>query len=254
LAVNYETVLMVGRMHERKRRLGETVRERRRRSRWLCIVGFATVFIASEAGAQAPPGAAPSEPGAGPSEQGQGPAGAPQPAAAPPAGGGAVRPPPGASELAPGPVKRLILDLQKSARDARQPEAIVDKPVREAIRAAERARGARAAGDSRHGGMLERLAKQWVATGEAVVRAVKVEALAAEATQEVQELTTKLERAEALLVEQQARLGRLRSELEAAEADLAKKKAEAAGAEDARLDRAGGRKGRRRKTGKGAKR
>lgn len=150
-----------------------------------------------------------------------------------------MRPAPAASELPPGPVKRLILDLQKAFREARLPKTIVEKPLREAIRAAERARGARAAGDGRHGGMLEQLAKQWVQTGQGVLRAVEVEAQAAEATAEVQQLSTKLERAEALLVEQQARLGRLRSELEEAEAGVASNKAEAAAAEDARLDEAG---------------
>lgn len=154
-------------------------------------------------------------------------------------------PPAVPSDLPPGPIKREILDFQKSIRESGQPESTVSKPLKEALRAAERAQGARAAGDARHGGMLEQLAKQWVATGEAVLKAVASEAKAASAIEHVQQLTTKLERAEALLVEQQARLGRLQAEIQHAEAKVADDESAAADAERKRLDKAGPKKARR---------
>lgn len=160
----------------------------------------------------------------------------------PPASGGANVPAAAPSDLPPGPIKRQILDFQKAVRASGQPESTVAKPLKEALRAAERAQGARAAGDARHGGMLERLATQWMATGEAVLKAVAAEAGAAKAIAEVQELTTKLERAEALLVEQQARLGRLQAEIEDAEAAVDERKKAAADAEDERLGKKRGKK------------
>ncbi|HHH28380.1 MAG TPA: hypothetical protein ENK57_08555 [Polyangiaceae bacterium] len=155
----------------------------------------------------------------------------------PPAPGGAHQPALDPSDLPPGPLKRAILDFQKAVRASGQPESTVSKPIREALRAADRALGARAAGDTRHGGMLERLAKQWVATGEAILKAVASEASATAAIQRLQELTTKLERAEALLVEQQSRLGRLQAQIRTAEAEVAKNEEAAADAERKRIDR-----------------
>ena len=164
----------------------------------------------------------------------------------PPASGGAHAPPAVPSDLPPGPLKREILDFQKTVRESGQPESTVKKPLKEALRAAERAQGARAAGDARHGGMLERLAKQWVATGEAVLKAVASEAKAAAAIERVQELTTKLERAEALLVEQQARFGRLQAEIQDAEVKVDQDEDAAAAAERKRLEKAGPKKGKKR--------
>ena len=94
--------------------------------------------------------------------------------------------------------------------------------------------------------MLERLAKQWVATGEAVLKAVASEAKAAAAIERVQELTTKLERAEALLVEQQARFGRLQAEIQDAEVKVDQDEDAAAAAERKRLEKAGPKKGKKR--------
>jgi hypothetical protein len=208
------------------------------------LVGALVVGLPAVAGAQGPapaPNAAPDVAPAAPPASPEGPAseGSTEPAPVPPASGGANDPQAAPSDLPAGPTKREILDFQKALRASGQPASTVDKPLREAIRAAERAQGARAAGDALHGGMLDRLAKQWVATGEAVLKAVASEASAAAASKELQELTTKLERAEALLVEQQARLGRLQAEIQAAEEEVAKRKGEATDAERKRLDKAG---------------
>jgi hypothetical protein len=125
-----------------------------------------------------------------------------------------------ASELEPGPVKRLILDVQKQVRDGKHEATLVEHPIDEAIRAADRARSARAAGDRPHSGMLDKLAEQWAKVGSVVLRAVDTEKSARVDAQRLAELTIKVERAQALLTEQQARLGRLDAELEKAEQTL----------------------------------
>jgi hypothetical protein len=153
-----------------------------------------------------------------------------------PASGGADRPSPTASDLPPGPIKRAILDLRKAVDAAGQAPDLIAKPLREAVRAADRSSGARAAGDTPHAGLLMRLANQWVAAGEAVLQAVKVEREANQAAKTARDLSTKLQRAEALLTEQQARLGRLRSEVKKAQASVDAAKSSAAGAEKKRID------------------
>jgi len=210
------------------------------------LIGTLIVGAPAAANAQSPSPApsteAPASPapasGAAPSSEEDGPAGD-QAVPVPPASGGANRPLTEPSELPPGSIKRMILDFQKELRDSGRPESTVEKPLSEALRAAERARGARAAGDGLHGGMLERLARQWIDAGKAVLEAVAIEERAAEAAAEAQQLTTKLERAEALLVEQQARLGRLKAEIEEAGAAVDDDKAAAAESEAERLDKAG---------------
>lgn len=131
--------------------------------------------------------------------------------------GGTGGPPP-ASELPPGPVKRMILDVQKRlVADDRDPE-LVEHPIAEALRAAERGRGAVAAGDQVHGGMFDKLAERWAKVATAVLEAVTREAAAKAEAERLQDLEQKVERAETLLSEQQARLGRLEKQVERAEA------------------------------------
>ncbi len=120
---------------------------------------------------------------------------------------------PDASGLPPGPAKRQILEVQKKAREEKLSPAVLAKPVGEAIRAAERARGARDAGDATHGALLDKLAEQWAGAALAVLGAVQAERRAKTEASRLAELTTKVKRAEALLHERQARLGRLRAEL-----------------------------------------
>jgi hypothetical protein len=151
-----------------------------------------------------------------------------------------------ASELPAGPIKRMILDLQKALRE--EPKAIGERPVKEAVHAASRAEGARGSGDRQHGSLLDKLAEQWVKAGKALLRAVKSESGAAKVAGRARELATKVQRAEALLHEQQARLGRLRTELKAEEQKAKDRTSGAAAAEKARIEAAG--KGKAAKKGK----
>lgn len=140
-----------------------------------------------------------------------------------------------ASELPPSAAKRAILDVQKRARDEKLPPAVLQRPLGEAIRAAERARGARDAGDAVHGTLLDKLAEQWASAGKTVLRAVQAERAAKKQTARLSELATKVKRAEALLHEQQARLGRLRAELKRLEDRSKDQQAAAAEAEKKRV-------------------
>jgi acyl-coenzyme A thioesterase PaaI-like protein len=124
------------------------------------------------------------------------------------------------SDLPPGPLKRSILDIEKRVEEGKHPREIVELPKGEALRAAERARGAHAAGDGRHGGMLSKLAEQWVGVAVALLRAAEIEKKATSEAKRVRALRVEVERAEALLAEQQARLGRLQAEVKAAEAGV----------------------------------
>jgi hypothetical protein len=144
-----------------------------------------------------------------------------------------------ASELPPSAAKRLILELQKKVREQKLALKLIQRPVGEAIRAAERARGARDAGDTKNGSLFDKLAEQWASAGQAVLRAVGAERAANKEATRLAELSTKLKRAEALLHEQQSRLGRLRAELKQLEAKTKSQKASAAGAESARVEKSG---------------
>ena len=160
-----------------------------------------------------------------------------------------------ASDLEPGPLKRQILDVQKQSRAGGHPRSLVEGPLGEAVAAAERARGARAAGDKWHSGLLTKLGMQWARCGGAVVRATEAEAKSRAEAKRLRELTTQLERAEALLAEHQARLGRLQAEVAKAEKKAAAAAEVVAGREVGRLERAskGQRPKSRRKSGGGSR-
>ncbi len=144
-----------------------------------------------------------------------------------------------ASELAPSAAKRLIVELQKKVRKQKLLPELVRRPVGEAMRAADRATGARDAGDPKNAALLDKLAERWATAGTAVLRAILSERAAKRQATRLSALTTKLKRAEALLHEQQARLGRLRAELKRLQAKTATRKATTAGAEKRRIDKSG---------------
>ena len=135
-------------------------------------------------------------------------------------GGGSVAKKPSASELEPGPAKRLILDVQKKAKDAGHPDSLLAGPMGEALGAAER-RARRTGGWRSSPRLVARQARPAVGQG-CRYRAPPVAAETAAETEaaRLKELTTKLERAETLLSEQQARLGRLQAELDKAQGPL----------------------------------
>ncbi|MBW2455794.1 MAG: hypothetical protein JRI68_14855 [Deltaproteobacteria bacterium] len=157
------------------------------------------------------------------------------------------------SDLEPSPLKRQILDVQKQVRAGDLSPDLVREPLEEAVQAGERARGARAAGDKWHGGLLTKLGEQWASCAAAVVRAAEAEGKARADAKQLRELTTKLERAEALLDEQQARLGRLKAEVAKAEKKAAEAAQTAADGEAKRINRAGKRAGGKPKPGGGAR-
>jgi len=117
------------------------------------------------------------------------------------------------SDLAPSPLKRSLLDVQQKMREADHDPSLVAEPVQEAVRAAERAQGARASGDKRNGNLLTKIGEQWAKVAAALLRAASSEAAATQSATRLRGLTTKLERSDALLAEQQARFGRLQAEL-----------------------------------------
>ena len=118
-----------------------------------------------------------------------------------------------ASDLPPSTLKRQILDVERRVKEQKHRPELVKAPLAEAIRAAERARSARVAGDARHGGMLEKLGEQWVNVATELLRAAELEKKAAVEARRARDLVIKVDRAEALLVEQHARIGRLGTEV-----------------------------------------
>ncbi len=121
----------------------------------------------------------------------------------------------GASRSAPSSHElwRKLQGIERRVRQAGFNDALVAEPLAESRRALERARGARAAGDRRHGALLERLAAEWAGAAASTLRAARAERRARQQAERAQELATRLERARALLAEQQARRGRLQAKL-----------------------------------------
>jgi len=150
-------------------------------------------------------------------------------------GGGTTARVPTASELEPGPIKRMILDVKASVTKGEHDRQLVEPSLAEAVAAADRARSARAAGDGLHGSMLDRVAKQWAEVAAVVIRAAESERMAAAAAASLEELSTKVQRAEALLTELQSRLGRLQAEVTTAEAARDARAAKAAAKEAKRV-------------------
>jgi hypothetical protein len=157
-------------------------------------------------------------------------------------GGGRVAEPPTASELEPGPIKRLVLDVQTLVREGKHDANVVSEPLGHAIEAADRARSARSAGDRPHGTMLDKLAEQWAQAAKSIVRAVEADRRSQIEAKRLTDVTTKVERAQALLTEQQARLGRLQAELKKAEQAVATDARHASDKEKQRIGVAGGQK------------
>jgi hypothetical protein len=137
------------------------------------------------------------------------------------------------AQLPDGPIKRGIVRLQQQRKRAGIDTAVVAEPVRRAMRAVSRARGARDAGDQAHAKMLDKLAEEWLAVARAMLRAAKAEARSGDQAKRAREFTSRLERARALLTEQQARRGRLQAEVRKLESKAAKRSDRSAKVEDA---------------------
>ncbi len=116
------------------------------------------------------------------------------------------------SGLPPGPTKRFLLDVRAFGR-ASAVDAVAYEPfLEEAIRALERARGARAAGDDKHAGLLERVGAEWARAAELSVRARVAERASLLAQEAAKEQARRVERARGLLEENQAHRGRLEAQ------------------------------------------
>jgi len=151
------------------------------------------------------------------------------PAAAPAQGEGAT-------------AEQIVMKLEADTRN--KPEArVVAEPATSARRAFQRARGARAAGDTAHARQLDGLALEWAQTAEALLRAAHAEQARAKAEAEAHAVSTQLDRARALLSETQARRGLTAAELERVEGEAAEAAKAAAAAEAARLDKGRKKKG-----------
>lgn len=119
-----------------------------------------------------------------------------------------------------------------------EPEAkVIAEPANSARRALQRARGARAAGDTKHAQELDGLALEWAQTAEALLRAANAEDARYRAEDEAKEVATQLERARALLSETQARRGLTAAELDRVEGEAAEVAKAAAAAETGRIDK-----------------
>ena len=154
--------------------------------------------------------------------------------------GGGPRPMQGTlSDLPPGPIKRALLDVRDEAAKAEVDPKLVERPIDQALRAMERARNARAAGDVPHAAMLENLAAEWSKVAELLVRAAKNENEAKKAAGAAGDKGSKLDRARTLLSEQQARRGRLQAELADEQGRIERARDAAVEREKSRLDQAG---------------
>jgi chromosome segregation ATPase len=101
------------------------------------------------------------------------------------------------------------------AEIAAQPDAkVVAEPLESARDAAQRARGAREAGDEPHAHMIDEIARLWTRVAEHILRASRLEAEAKEIAREAQRVERQVERARALLTETQSRHGQAMAELE----------------------------------------
>jgi len=99
--------------------------------------------------------------------------------------------------------------------------AAVAHETRKAREALERARGARASGDSKHAEQLEGLARAWASAARDVVAATLAEEQAQAAQQQLVKARAQAERERALLEENLSRRGRAEAELKRAEAEAA---------------------------------
>lgn len=132
---------------------------------------------------------------------------------------GAPRPLGGTVDGLPaGPVKRDLAELLERARRESVEPRLYEAAVHEAVRAMERARNARAAGDVLHAGHLEQVAEEWVRAASCYVRARLAERATEVVARRSKELGSAVVRARTLLEENQGHRGRLEAEVNAAAA------------------------------------
>ena len=115
------------------------------------------------------------------------------------------------AELPPTPAKRRLLDFRARARASGLEGPALEESSVAAIRALDRARQARGAGDEPHARMLDQLGLELVRAAEARLDARLDEQKTTEAEKKASELGLRAGRARTLLEENQASLGRLQA-------------------------------------------
>jgi len=105
----------------------------------------------------------------------------------------------------------VLAELAAPALSASAP--LVKRPVAEAQRALERAKGARQAGDVARAELLEGLAREWAETARDTVRAASAETDAVATDKKVAQAVVQTDRARTLLEESIAHLGEARQRL-----------------------------------------
>lgn len=134
--------------------------------------------------------------------------------------------------------EKLLAEIESKAKaqgDAAR--RVVAEPVQAARKSLERAHGARVSGDAAHARMLEGLSLEWAETARDLQRGATAEGSAIQLAKKARAVATQVDRARALLSETQDRRGRAAAELERLEAEARKASADAAAAEEKRIQK-----------------
>jgi hypothetical protein len=115
------------------------------------------------------------------------------------------------SELPPTAAKRNLLKLWRLMGQTQGGVELLARLLDQGVRAADRARSARGAGDRRHAAQLQKLAGDWARLASGLLRTVAVERANEAMATRVADHETKLVRSRAVLAALHARRGRLRA-------------------------------------------
>jgi len=124
------------------------------------------------------------------------------------------------SELPPGLTKRDLMELKGRMVALGEGARPAEPSFAEAVRALERARNARDAGDAPHARLLDRVGAAWCRVASSLVETVELERAAEEAQRVAKERRAEVARARTLLEGNQERLGRLQAQWEKARATM----------------------------------
>jgi hypothetical protein len=134
--------------------------------------------------------------------------------------------------------EKLLAEIEsKTKAQGDAARKVVAEPVQAARKSLERAHGARVSGDAAHARMLEGLALEWAETARDLQRGATAEGSAFQLAKKARAVATQADRARALLSETQDRRGRAAAELERLEAEARKGSADAAAAEEKRIQK-----------------
>jgi hypothetical protein len=121
----------------------------------------------------------------------------------------------GAEPAPSGSAEEILGRAEANPKD----KALVQEPAARARTAMERARRMRLAGDDAHARQADAVAREWALVAEALVRAAKEEARAAELRKAALDAGTESDRERELLEQAMARAGRLQAELRQAQSE-----------------------------------